>query len=92
MREILSRYLDRDVGVNLRNPFKIETARLLAVEAEHFSLQGRGDSHLHHFPFSSIVQLIEDDDGVEVRHLFQHSETFPLVISVRHLPESTAVV
>ncbi len=92
MQEIIARYMDREIGINLDNPFKFRAARVLAVEAAHISVQGTGDSHIHHFPWSSIVQLIEDASGVEIHHLFQQADSFPLVIKVRHLQESATVL
>lgn len=87
MKDILSKHVNQEVGINLDRPFRIESALLLNVEDDHFTIQDHKNEYIHHFSYASIVQVIENPDGVEVGGLFSHKKRFPIVIKVGHLVE-----
>lgn len=87
MKNILSKYENAEIGINLDKAFHLQKATLVHVEADHFSIMGTQDTCLHHFPYTAIVQLIENPDGVKVGGFLQHKECYPLVIKVGHLVE-----
>lgn len=43
------------------------------------------DQHVHHIPYANLVKIVEDDKGVEIRHLFTANERFNVVIKVGHV-------
>ena len=91
MKNVLEKYLGLVVGVNLEKSHHIDAAELVAAEDDHFTLHSAVDGHLHHIPYANIVQIIEDVNGVEIRHLFTANERFVLVIKIGHVVAYTPV-
>ncbi len=90
MKTLLQPWINSEIGINLERALHIEGATLSSVQNEYFSVSdARG--YTHHFPYSSILQIIEHEGGIEVGGLFQHKKLFPLVIKITHLPEFTPV-
>ena len=87
MKKILDCYINSKIGINLESPFKIEPATLITADANYFSITCEKDNYTHHFSYSSIVQIIENSDGVEIKHLFSQNETYSLIVKVGHLME-----
>ncbi len=71
----------------MERPFKIESALLTQVEDDYFTIKDHKNNYIHHFTYNSIVQVIENQEGVETGGLFSHKERFPIVIKVSHLVE-----
>ena len=91
MQSILEKYQSTEIGINLSKVFQLEKATLTGVQGDYFSIMGKHDSCLHHFPYSAIVQLIENPDGVQTGGFLQHKECYALVIKVGHLVEYVPV-
>ncbi len=90
MKILLQPFLNTQIGINLERPLHIDAATLIAVQNEYFSVTDeRG--YTHHFPYGSVIQIIEHEGGIEVGGLFQHKQLFPLVIKISHLPDFTPV-
>lgn len=85
MHDVLSKYVGKPVGINLEKSHHIDAAELLAVHEDYFTLRSSVDGHLHHVMYSNLMQVIEDPDGVEIRHLFTSNERFALVIRIGHV-------
>lgn len=85
LRSLLEKYLGKTVGVNIDKTHHIDAALLIAVHDDFFTLRSSGDGHLHHVTYANIVQVIEDDNGVEIAHLFTANERFDLVIKIGHV-------
>lgn len=87
MKEILLPYVNKSIGINYEKPFKIESAELVAMNDNYFTIVDSDKGYTHYFSWSSIVQIIENTDGIEVGGMFSHKETFTIVIKVGHLVE-----
>ncbi len=87
MKDILLPYINKGIGINYEKPFKIESAILVAVNDNYFTIIDSENRYTHHFSWSSIVQIIENKDGIEVGGLFSHKDSFTIVIKVGHLVE-----
>ncbi|MDH3688350.1 MAG: hypothetical protein OEU36_02545 [Gammaproteobacteria bacterium] len=87
MKDVLERHLNQEVGINLERPFRVESALLIKVEDDYFTIQDHKNDYIHHFSYASIVQVVENPDGVEIGGLFSHKKRFPVVIKVGHLVE-----
>ena len=87
MKDILIKYLNKEIGINFNRPFKIESAKLVAVDEAHFSIVDHTNEYTHHFSYMSIVQIIENADGVDISKLFTHKKHFEVVIKVGHILE-----
>ena len=85
MNDVLAKYVGKEVGINLDKSHHLDAAELIAVHADYFTLRSAVDGHLHHVMYSNIMQVIEDPDGVEIRHLFTSNERFQLVIRIGHV-------
>ena len=91
MKEILEKYLDMEVGINIERPLRIDPAKLVATRETYFSVVDEYKGYTHHFSYNSIVQIIEHAGGIDVGGLFEHKKHFNLVIKVGHIPEFTPV-
>ena len=85
MQSVLENYVGQEVGVNYDRPFQIEPVILVRLGDDYFSIQDNKAGDIHHYSYSSIVQVVENPGGVQVKTMFTHSKTFPIVIKVAHL-------
>ena len=86
MKSILEKYLNKEVGINIENAFRFESARVTAVEDNYFSVVDEKQSYTHHFSYNCIVQIIENDIGVDIGGFLSHKH-FNVVIKVGHIME-----
>lgn len=91
MKDILAKYLNCEVGINIERPLRIDSATLIYVGNDVFSVVDENKGYTHHFSYHSIIQIIEHPDGIDVGGLFEHKKHFNLVIKVGHIPEFTPV-
>ncbi len=49
MKSILSKYLNKEVGINIEKAFRLESAQIVAVEDNYFSIVDENQSYTHHF-------------------------------------------
>lgn len=89
MKVILEKYLNKEIGINIERPLRIDSAILTAIGDNFFSIVDENKGYTHHFSYSSIIQIIEHPDGIDVGGLFEHKKHFNLVIKVGHIPEFT---
>lgn len=85
MKNILKPYLNKTIGINYQDPFHIEACILIALEDEYFSIRSNEKLYMHYFSWSSVVQIIHNEDGIEVGGLFTHKEIFSIVVKVGHI-------
>jgi hypothetical protein len=86
MKRILEKYLNKEVGINIENAFRFEAATITAVEDDYFSVVDENKSYTHHYSYHCIVQIIENDKGVDVGGFLSHKH-FTVVIKVGHIIE-----
>ncbi len=86
MKSILAKYLNKEVGINIENAFRFEPAQISAVEDSYFSVVDEKKSYIHHYSYHCIVQIIENEKGVDVGGFFSHKH-FNVVIKVGHIIE-----
>ena len=91
MKSILKNYLNKEIGINIERPLRIDSATLSSVSDSFFSIVDESKGYTHHFSYSSIIQIIEHPDGIDVGGMFEHKKHFSLVIKVGHIPEFTPV-
>lgn len=91
MQSILNKYLQKQIGINLDKAFHLQKVVLVAAEDDYFSIMSRSDDCLHHFPYSAIVQVIENPDGVPIGGFLQHKEVYALVVKVGHIMDYVPV-
>lgn len=89
MKNILEKFLNQEIGINLERPLRIDSATLISVDDGWISVADNDRGYTHHFPFHSIIQIIEHPNGIEVGGLFEHKKHFNLVIKIAHVPEFT---
>ena len=86
MKRILAKYLNKEVGINIEKAYQFESAQVIAVEDDYFSIVDENHSFTHHFSYHCIVQIIENDGGVDVGGFLSHKH-FNVVIKVGHIIE-----
>ena len=86
MKSILAKYLNQEVGINIEKAFRFEAAQITAVEDNYFSVVDANQSYTHHFSYHCIVQIIENDSGIDVGGFLSHKH-FNVVIKVGHIIE-----
>ena len=63
-----------------------ETKATLTQAADtYFSAIGARDGVTHHYPYSSVIHVMEKEGGVEVGGLFTHKHAWTLVVKVGHV-------
>ena len=87
MKDILEKYLGREIGINIERPMRIDAAMLRAVHDDYFSVTDENKGYTHQFFYHNIIQVMEHPEGVDVGGLFEHKKHFSLVIKVTHVPE-----
>ncbi len=87
MKTVLENYLGKEVGINYEKPFKIDAAKLVHVADDYFSIVDDDKGYTHHFAWASIVQIIENADGVDIGGVFSHKQHFSVVVKVGHILE-----
>ena len=86
MKSILAKYLNKEVGINIEKAFGFESARITAVEDYYFTVVDENKSYTHHFSYQCIVQIIENDGGIDVGGFLTHKH-FNVIIKVGHIIE-----
>ena len=89
MKDVLAKYLNKNVGINLDKANHIDAAQLVGAGDDYFSVRATTDGHLHHIMYCNVLQVTEDEQGVEIRHLFTSNERFQLVIKIAHIAAYT---
>jgi hypothetical protein len=87
MRKVLEKYLDKEIGINCVKAFYIESAKLVDLNDEYFSIIDHRNGYTHHYSYRSVVQIIEHPSGIEVGGMFTHKVNYSVVVKVGHLLE-----
>jgi hypothetical protein len=80
---LLSGYLKLTIGINYRDPTKIEAARLVSASQEFFTVSV--DGVLYHFPYRAILSCARTQSGSVAVHGAWRSRQYPVVVTVFHL-------
>lgn len=91
MKSILEPYIGKEIGINIERPLRIDSAILKNARDDCFAIVDENKGYTHYFPYSSIVQVMEHPDGIDIGGLFEHTKHFVLVIKVSHIPEITPI-
>ena len=86
MKQILKKYLNQTVGLNIEKPFRFDKVKIIAVKDDYFSVEDQEQKYIHHFAYRSIVQITEHQGGVDIGG-FLSNQHFLVVIKVGHLFE-----
>jgi len=89
MKEVLENHIGTTIGINIERVHHIDAVELLTVLDNHFSVRSSTDQHVHHIPYSNVLKVIEDGQGVEIRHLFTTNERFNIVVKIGHVVMQT---
>ena len=87
MKTVLQKYLNKDIGINFEKPFRIESAKLVALSDDYFSILDHRKGYTHYFRYESIVQIVEHQQGIDLGGFFTHKEHHLVVVKVGHLVE-----
>jgi len=87
LKKIFEKYLNKQVGINIDKAFHIQSAQLVDIENDFFTVTLEENDDLHHFKYSSIVHVIENPKGVVIKKIFSHNKAYPIVIKIGHLFE-----
>jgi len=89
MKEVLENHIGTTIGINIERIHHIDAVELLTVLDNHFSVRSSTDQHVHHIPYSNVLKVIEDAQGVEIRHLFTTNERFNIIVKIGHVVMQT---
>ena len=87
MKKVLEKYLNKEIGINHEKPFRFESAKLVELDEDYFSVIDHRKGYTHYFSYQSIVQIVEHQTGIDVGGLFTHKEHHLVVVKVGHLLE-----
>jgi len=85
MKEVLEKHIGTTIGINIERAYHLDATELLAVHDTYFSVRPATDQHIHHIPYFNVLKVIEDDKGVEIRHVFTANERFKLIVKIGHV-------
>ncbi|HHH30056.1 MAG TPA: hypothetical protein ENK57_17165, partial [Polyangiaceae bacterium] len=85
MLSLIQQFVGRTIGINLERSYVVQSAELVAAEAQYFTVRPAGKTQLHHIPYSNLIELLEDPGGTRIRHLLKADERFEVVIKVGHV-------
>ena len=75
---LMSHFLGETVGINILDPGKVDSATLIEVQDDHFTIEAKA---LHfHVPFNQVIRVVTSPKGAVNTGLF--SVDYPLVIKV----------
>ncbi len=66
MLKLLKKYQSQAIGINYDNSAEIREAELVEVNAEFFSVLVKDKQLYYHYPLSTILTVIEGQDGVSL--------------------------
>jgi hypothetical protein len=81
---LFHRYLNSQVGINFRTPDKFETAALIGVEQDHFTICDQQVEVCYHFPYRMVLSVAEPRAGAKISTGF-FSKKHRLLIQVYHM-------
>ncbi len=87
MKDLLQPHVGSEVGINILRAYRIDSAKLIAVHDNYFTVESEKDSNTYHIPMTNIVKVMENADGVNIGGLFLQHKSHPLVIKVGHVVE-----
>ena len=91
MKELLSRFIDHEVGINYLRPHHIDPAIVIAASKGFFSVRGQSDQSVHHYPYNNIIQIAEKEGGIEIGGPFTHKHRYEVIIKIGHLVDVVPV-
>ena len=87
MKNLLQDSVGSEIGINIIRAYRIDSAKLVAVHDEYFTVEPENDDNTYHVPLMNIVKVIQNANGVSVGGLFKQHKSHPLVIKVGHVVE-----
>lgn len=88
MKNLLQEFVGSDIGINVIRAYRIDTAKLVAVHDEYFTVTTDNDDNSYHIPLANIVKVMQNADGVNIGGgLFKQHKSHPLVIKIGHVVE-----
>ncbi len=87
MKNLLQKHVGTEIGINVIRAYRIDSATLMAVQDEYFTVKTDTDDNLYHIPMTNIVKVVENADGVNTGGLFKQHKSHPLVIKIGHVVE-----
>ena len=89
MKQVLEKHIGTTIGINIERVHHFDAVELLSVSGSYFSVRSSTDQHVHHIPYSNVLKVIEDEQGVEVRHIFTANERFKIIVKIGHVVVQT---
>ena len=83
MKEILKKYVNQEIGINVQLPNMYKKAKLVSVFDDYFSVFEEDTKLTTHFNFQVIMNIKEAEGGIRTGIIF--GKNYPLLIEVNHL-------
>ena len=87
MKTLLKPWVGKEIGCNISKPFHVDPVTLEAVTDDYFVVIDLVAGNRHYLPWSAVVKIMTNEEGVRTGGLFEHRKSFPLVVKVGHLLE-----
>ena len=85
MKQVLEKHIGTSMGINIEQVYHFDAVELLSVCDTYFSVRSSTDQHVHHIPYSNVLEVIEDEKGFEVRDVFTANERFSIIVKIGHI-------
>ena len=84
-QEVLKKYEQQEIGINLSNPTKIAPAILEKASEDYFTVKDNQKGLIFHYPYRSIILIAEGEGGSPIKSGGFFAQSFPVLIQVNHL-------
>jgi hypothetical protein len=94
MKELFTRYIGREIGLNFKEIGKFHATVLVAVHDEYFSVRPREGGPIAHYPFRHVLSCAESADGISISAvgLVLKSPKVPFIVQTHVLKTKTGTI
>ena len=85
MKTVSEKHIGTVIGINIDKVQHFDAVELLGAFDSYLSVRSSTDQHVHHIPYTNVLKIVEDEGGVEIRHLFTSNERFRIIVKIGHV-------
>ena len=94
MKELFTRYIGREIGLNFKEIDKFHATVLVGVQNEYFSVHSPKGGPIAHYPFRQVLSCTESADGIPISAvgLVLKTPKVPFVVQTHVLRTKTGTI
>ena len=94
MKELFTRYIGREIGLNFKEIDKFHATVLMAVQNEYFSVRPPKGGPIAHYPFRNVLSCAKSAEGIPISGvgLVLKTPKVPFVVQTHVLKTKTGTL